>query len=64
MLSHICEAFNCTLEEAEGMNFNKVQAIMEYRNLLAARDQHNQDASKMTPSMMRLWREMTGALNG
>ena len=64
MLSHICEAFSCTPDVARAMKWADARDIGEYRNLRAARDQHNQDASKMTPGQMRLWREMNEALDG
>lgn len=35
---------------------------MEYRTLVNARDQHNQDASKMHPSQVQAWREMVEAV--
>lgn len=64
MLSHICDSFHCTIDQAEAMDFKKIQAVMEYRALIGARDQHNSDASKMTPDQMRIWREMTETLDG
>ena len=39
-----------------------VRDIMEYRLLLSAREQHNQDASKMQPSQIELWKEMVEAV--
>ena len=35
---------------------------MDYRLLISARDQHNQDASKMQPAQIELWREMVEAV--
>jgi hypothetical protein len=35
---------------------------MDYRLLVSARDQHQQDASKMDPSQVNIWREMVEAV--
>ena len=35
---------------------------MEYRLLVSARDQHNNDASKMQPSLIEAWKEMVEAV--
>ena len=35
-----------------------VRDILDYRLLMSAKDQHNQDASKMHPSQIALWKEM------
>ena len=60
MLSEICKAFNCTPDVAERQDLRQVMAIMDYRMAESAKDQHNQDASKMTPPMTKLWVEMIG----
>ena len=39
-----------------------IKNIMEYRMLVSARDQHNNDASKMTPGQVEIWREMVEAV--
>ena len=39
-----------------------IKHIMEYRMLVSARDQHNNDASKMTPGQVEIWREMVEAV--
>ena len=39
-----------------------IKNIMEYRMLVSARDQHNNDASKMTPAQVEIWREMVEAV--
>ena len=39
-----------------------IKNIMEYRMLVSARDQHNNDASKMTPGQVKIWREMVEAV--
>ena len=38
-----------------------MQGILEYRLALDAREQHNQDVAKMTPSQVRFWRELIQA---
>ena len=35
---------------------------MEYRMLISAKNQHNDDASKMTPEQIEVWREMVEAV--
>lgn len=35
---------------------------MEYRLLTSAKNQHNQDASQMTPEQIEAWREMVEAV--
>jgi hypothetical protein len=39
-----------------------IRNIMEYRLLVSARDQHNNDASKMSPGQIEAWREMVEAV--
>jgi len=39
-----------------------IKNIMEYRMLVSARDQHNNDASKMTTGQVEIWREMVEAV--
>ena len=39
-----------------------IKNIMEYRMLVSARDQHNNDAAKMTPGQVEIWREMVEAV--
>ena len=39
-----------------------VRNILDYRLLMSAKDQHNQDASKMAPSQIALWKEMVEAV--
>ena len=39
-----------------------IKNIMEYRMLVSARDHHNNDASKMTPGQVEIWREMVEAV--
>ena len=61
-ISIVCEAFSCLPSEAMEEDWHLIQAIMDYRLLTSARDQHNQDASKMHPSQIALWREMVEAV--
>jgi len=39
-----------------------IRDIMDYRLLVNAREQHNQDASQMHPAQNELWREMVEAV--
>jgi len=39
-----------------------IRDILDYRLLISAKDQHNQDASKMHPSQITLWTEMVEAV--
>ena len=43
-------------------DWEMIKNIMEYRMLVSARDQHNNDASKMTPGQVESWREMVEAV--
>jgi hypothetical protein len=43
-------------------NWFVVRDIMEYRMLITAKNQHNQDASQMTPDQIEVWREMAEAV--
>ena len=43
-------------------NWNLVREILDYRLLMSAKDQHNQDASQMHPAQVALWREMVEAV--
>jgi len=38
-----------------------IRDILDYRLLISAKDQHNQDASQMQPAQVALWREMVEA---
>ena len=61
----VCEAFNCPPDVALRQDFATVQAILEYRTLQAAKEQHNRDVTQLTPGMSALWQEMlqAGELN-
>lgn len=61
-LGVICESFGCLPSQALEEDWGVVRDIMEYRLLLSAREQHNQDASKMQPSQIELWKEMVEAV--
>ena len=39
-----------------------IKDIMDYRLLISARDQHNQDASQMAPAQVEAWTEMVEAV--
>ena len=39
-----------------------IRNIMEYKLLASARDQHNNDASNMSPGQIEAWREMVEAV--
>ena len=59
----MCEAFGCTPLEALQQDPAFVWAILEYRLLEAAKRLHNEDATKLTPGMAKLWLEMVEATN-
>lgn len=58
----ICEAFGCLPSEIENEDWQTVKEILEYRQLIGAREQHNQDASKMSPGQIKIWLEMVEAV--
>ena len=58
----ICESFGCLPSQAAGENWETVRNIMEFRLLRSAQDQHNQDASKLDPVQVKIWREMIEAV--
>ena len=39
-----------------------IRDIMDYRLLNSARDQHSQDASRMAPAQIAIWKEMVEAV--
>ncbi len=43
-------------------NWETLKEIMDYRLLVSARDQHNQDATQMQPAQVKLWQEMVEAV--
>ncbi len=58
ILSNVCDAFTCTPPEAKDIDWRDAMEVLEYRMLSAAKTQHNEDITKMTPSMAALWVEM------
>ena len=58
----ICEAFGCLPSEIETEDWQTIKEILDYRHLISARDQHNQDASKMSPGQIAIWQEMAEAV--
>jgi hypothetical protein len=61
-VSVICESFGCLPSDAMEQNWNMIRDILDYRLLASAKDQHNQDASKMSPAQIMLWQEMVEAV--
>lgn len=57
LLAAICSAFTCTPEEALRQDWGLVQAVMETQALETARQIHNEDVTKMTPGLAKLWHE-------
>ena len=43
-------------------DWETIKDIMDYRLLVSARDQHNQDASQMQPAQVAIWTEMVEAV--
>ena len=43
-------------------DWQTLKSIMDYRVLISAREQHNQDASKMSPGQIEAWKEMVEAV--
>ena len=39
-----------------------IRDIMDYRMLVSAKNQHNDDASKMSEGQMKIWAEMAEAV--
>ena len=61
-ISVVCEAFGCLPSQVMDEDWQLVRDILDYRLLISAKDQHNQDASKMHPAQITLWREMVEAV--
>ncbi len=61
-MSIICNAFNCLPSEIENEDWKLVRDILDYRLLISARDQHNQDATKMDEAQVKIWTEMVEAV--
>ena len=64
LISVVCEAFNCTPTEAVKQDPALVREILEVRLIESAKDQHNEDVTKMTDAQTKLWFEAMEALNG
>ena len=62
MVGILCEAFGCLPSQVINEDWHVMRDIMDYRLLISARDQHNQDASKMTEPQMKIWAEMAKAV--
>jgi hypothetical protein len=62
MVSILCEAFGCLPSQIMDENWATLKEIMDYRLLVSARDQHNQDASRMQPAQIEIWKEMVEAI--
>jgi len=62
MIGIICEAFGCLPSAVLDEDWEVIREIMEYRMLISARDQHNQDASKMSEAQIGIWAEMAEAV--
>jgi hypothetical protein len=54
VISIICEAFSCTPDVAMQQNPQMVREVLEYRMAEATVEQFNDDASKMTPEMVKM----------
>tara|TARA_R100000808_G_scaffold8821_1_gene24702 strand:+ start:1395 stop:1562 length:168 start_codon:yes stop_codon:yes gene_type:complete len=48
--------------QVEDEDWATIRNIMEFRLLRSARDQHNQDASKLDPAQVEIWKEMVEAV--
>jgi hypothetical protein len=58
----ICEAFNCTPQEAKECDIREVREILDYRRLKSILAQHNEDASKISEEDTAFWMECNEAL--
>jgi hypothetical protein len=43
-------------------NWSVIREILDYRMLMSAKTQHNQDASQMTPDQIEIWKQMVEAI--
>lgn len=62
-LSIICESFGVSPREAKLLDPLEVRSILDYRALVAAKAQHEVDATKLSQDQAALWMEMLGAVN-
>ena len=58
----ICEAFGCLPSQVLEEDWATIKNIMDYRLLVSAREQHNQDATQMHPDQVSAWKEMVEAV--
>jgi hypothetical protein len=58
----ICEAFGCLPSQVLEEDWKTIKNIMDYRLLVSAREQHNQDATQMHPDQVAAWKEMVEAV--
>jgi len=58
----VCESFGCLPSEVMDEDWRLVRDILDYRLLMSAKVQHNQDASQMQPAQIELWKEMVEAV--
>ena len=61
-ISILCDSFGCLPSQIMDENWETLKEIMDYRLLVSARDQHNQDAAQMQPAQVKLWQEMVEAV--
>ena len=54
----ICQEFHCDPERALAQNPALVFGVLEARLAKAAKAQHNEDVTKLTPAMVKIWTEM------
>jgi len=54
----VCEVFSCTPDIALKQNPNLVYKILDYRMATATIEQFNEDASKMTPEMVKMMKKL------
>ena len=62
MISTVCHAFQCPPDVSLRQDFALVVAILDYRTAMAAKEQHNSDATKMTEDQVRIWQTMAEAM--
>ena len=60
----LCQAFGCLPSQVMNEDWAMMRAILDYRLLVGARDQHNQDATQMQPAQVEIWKEMIEAVEG
>tara|TARA_R110000744_G_scaffold191924_2_gene311095 strand:- start:90 stop:290 length:201 start_codon:yes stop_codon:yes gene_type:complete len=58
VISVICEAFSCTPDIAVQQNPRMVRSVLEYRMAEQSIGQFNEDASKMSPSQVKMMKKL------